>query len=559
MRKMTMVLLVMFSLVLWGCASGDPTPATPVTPTDDPEPASGGEVIIGLERDPERLVTVVRRMRTGVPVHQLIYSSLLQLDEDLEPQPDLAESYEISEDGRTITFYLREDVVFHDGEPLTAHDVAFTYNLMGHPDYVGGMESTVIRFEGLQDSKDGKTDGLSGIQVLNDYTISFTMTDQFAPIWGSFDLGIMPKHILEDRPVADLGIDPFNYNAIGSGPFRLVEYEPDRHIIVDAHDDYFLGRPNLDRIIVRIASPEALLGSWLAGEMDATPIPPGEFDAVANAAHGDPYEFIEPAMHHLRINCQSVFFEDARVRRAVSYAISRQDIVDIVLQGRGMPISQPHPMSWGYNPDIVIEQDLDKAAELMDAAGWTLNPNTGLREKDGVPFIVEMWHLSGTAFDTDIALMVQSYLDELGMEVSLRSMDSSALWSALLPRDQPLDPETYHFMVASTLLTTADPDWKRSALHSSFHPPAGRNHLLFSDAELDEMLEYQATLMDFDERRDYWHNELWPLILEHSPYVGLVQPAEFYAVHNRLEGFSPGPHSRVNNVLNWTVTGSRSR
>ncbi len=561
MRRLSgvMVILFIFALAISACGTQEATPAPTPTPVGDDEPTGppqGGTVTMGLEGDPERFVTTIWPMASAIPVHQLVFGQLVAPNEEMEFVPDLAESVDISQDGLTITFTLRKDVLWHDGEPFTARDVAFTFNMMAHPDYHGGQDIQVAFIEGVEDARAGVTDGMSGIEIIDDHTIAFTCKEPYAPALSQLTMRIIPEHILGDVPIPELDVHEFNYNAIGTGPFRLVEYVPDRHVILEAFDDYFGGRPNIDRIIWRIASHEALLSSWLRQEIDIVSLPVAELDVAEGVAFGYVHEHASERPTYLGLNCQSVYFSDVRVRQALSYALDREEIVDIVIDGNGQPISQNHPATmWAYNPNIPVpEQDLDKAGQLLDDAGWILNTSTGVREKDGIPFDIEMWYVTDREdYQPDLAALVQAQLKPVGINVSLRAWDSPSLWPTVLPRGEAADPDAYEFMIASISITSGDPNWVDRYLVSTTVPPYGINYFLYQNEEMDRLIEQQSQIMDFDERRDFWHNTLWPYINDEMPFVPILNPSRFFAVNNRVVGFDAAINSRVNNVLNWYI------
>jgi len=574
MRKLNAVLIAVMvtTLLLSGCGEGGteatstPMPptatkpssesVTPTPPPAEPAAAEGGSVTLGLQGDPERMISTIWPMASAITIHDLLYSRLMKANPEMKFVPDAAERVEYSEDGRTMTFYLRKDVSFHDGEPLTAHDVAFTYSMIGDPEYNGGQDAFVSWLEGIEDAREGVTEGISGIKVLDDYTISFTSKEPFAPGIVYMGMEIMPEHILGDVPVKELNVHDFNFHPVGSGPFKMVEYVPDRHVILEANPDYFEGRPTIDRIVFRIASYEALVNSWLKQEIDAVPVAINELESVEKADFGFAYEFNSERPTYIGLNCKSVYFNDARVRRAVSLALDREMIVDVILDGRGVPISQVHPPHmWGYTDEIPVpEQDYEAAGALLDEAGWTLNSSTGIREKDGVPFEVELAYVTDReAYQPDLAALVQTQLNPLGLNVSLRAFDSPSLWPLVLPRDGNIDPEAYDFVLASISISNGDPDWLQTYLGSWSMPPLGINYYYFENEEVDKVLKEQATIMDFEERRAYFADVVWPAINQEAPIIPVLAPLTYFAVNNEFEGFMPASNGWSNNVLSWTV------
>jgi len=576
MKKFCILLLFVMvsSLFLTNCGGGaepttPPEPAEPVEPaataepaepTEAPEepeePAEPSTVILGLQGDPERMISNIWPMATSVTILDLLYTSLVRANAAQEFVPEAAERVEFSADGRTLTFHLRKDLTFHDGEPLTARDVAFTYNMMGLPEYNGGHDAYVDWIEGVDEARAGETEGISGIKLIDDYTISFTTPEPFAPALNYANVGILPEHVLGDVPVDELDVHEFNYHPVGSGPYKVTLYEPDRQVVMEAFDDWFEGRPKVDRIIWRISSYEAMLNAWLREEIDAIPLSIDDIESVEGVDFGTTFEYKSSRPTYLGFNCKSAYFSDERTRQAISYAVDRQELVDVILSGRGDALSVLSPIdTWSYAHNIpVIEQDLDKAAALLDEAGWVLNDSTDIREKDGVPFDIELLYVTDReAFAADQAALIQTQIKKVGINVTLKALDSPSLWPLLLPRGEEGDPDGFSIILAGNTLSDSDPDWMQIYLGSWALPPNGINFLLFEDATVDEMLKTQAGMMDFEERKAFWHNELYPVLLEKSPQASLMAPLKYFAVNNRFHGFEPAGNSWGNDVINWTV------
>jgi peptide/nickel transport system substrate-binding protein len=542
---MLAVLLVM-ALVLTSGMALQAAPARRLPP---------GTVILGLEGDPERMVSTIWPVATSRPVFDLLYSSLVKPNDKMEFKADLAEQIRFSADKRTITFMMRKDAKFHDGRPVTAHDVAFTYNMMALPDYNGGQDAFVGFIEGVEDAKAGRTRGMAGVRVVDDYTIQFTTKQAFAPVLARMTMGILPKHILESVPVRQLGTHEFNQKAITSGPYRLVEYTQNRQVVLEANPAYYGGKPKIQRIVFRIASPQALLAAWLDGQLHAADIPVSEIPIVERSGLGKVLSVPSERPTYLGINTKSVFFADDRVRRAVSLALNRDEMVRVILDNRGQAISQVHPPQfWAYTDQIPIpKQDAARASALLDEAGWRMGPNN-VRAKDGRAFEVDIWHVTDReSYQGDLAAMVQQQLGRVGIKLNIRAYDSPSLWPRVLPRDGRIDTNVYHIMVASISILDGDPHWVRTYLHSQQLPPRGINYMYYEDAKMDELLDGQALMTSPVLRKNYWHRVVWPYINEKAPIVPLIAPKRHFAVSNLLKGFAPGTNSRVNNVLNWTV------
>ncbi|NMA61007.1 MAG: hypothetical protein GX956_03880, partial [Firmicutes bacterium] len=187
-----------------------------------------------------------------------VYDGLIYIDAQLQPQPRVAKSWEISDDQLSITFYLHEGIKFHDGVELTADDVAYTYKTILHPEYTGVRFGNFKVLVGAEDYKAGKTTEVPGIEVVDKYTIKFTTNEPYAPLLVAFTYGILPSHILKDIPVGELEKSSFNLHPIGSGPFKFVEFLTDQHVILKANEDYFFGKPNIDTLVFQKVAEDAV-------------------------------------------------------------------------------------------------------------------------------------------------------------------------------------------------------------------------------------------------------------------------------------------------------------
>jgi peptide/nickel transport system substrate-binding protein len=514
-----------------------------------------GTVIMGLEGDPERMVSTIWPVATSRPVHDLLYSSLVRPDEKMQFKGDLAQQIRFSADKRTITFSLRKDAKWQDGRPVTAHDVAFTYNMMALPDYNGGQDGYVSFIDGVEDAKAGRSQGMRGVKVIDDHTISITTKQAFAPALARMTMGILPKHLLESVPVRQLGTHEFNQKAITSGPYRLVEYTQNRQVVLEANPNYYGGKPKVQRIVFRIASPQALVASWLDGQIHAADVPVSEIPVIERSGLGKVISIPSERPTYLGVNTKSPIFGDERVRRALGMALDRDEMVRVILDNRGRAISQVHPPHlWAYNAEMPVPKpDLQRASTLLEEAGWRSGPG-GVRQKDGRPFEVDLWFVTDReAYQKDLAALLQQQAQKVGIKLNLRPYDSPSLWPQVLPRDGRINTNVYHIMLASISILDGDPHWVRTYLHSQQLPPRGINYMYYEDAKMDQLLDGQALMTSAVLRKNYWHRVVWPYINEKSPMIPLLGPQRHFAVNNQLKGFAPGTNSRMNNVVNWTV------
>ncbi len=294
-------------------------------------------------------------------------------------------------DQTVFTVHLRKDSKWHDGEPVTAHDWEWTFKTMAKPEFEGyGSRGFLTQFAGT----DGSGTGDIQIKAIDDYTLEMHLKNPTTPeaFFGSYSYYyyVLPKHLLEDIPVDELGTCDFWDNPIGSGPCKFVSEKPGYEVVLEAYDDYYLGRPQFDKLIYRVMSEETLSSGLLAGEFDVgwnTVTAEEALESLdgKNGLHAD--------LVDNKINIQMVLNNEKfgpEVRHAFELAIDKQLIVDSVLKGYGEPVcSALMPSSPYYNKDLKVEYNPDKAKKMLKEANFDFSQTISLgasnsdREKDG--------------------------------------------------------------------------------------------------------------------------------------------------------------------------------
>ncbi|WP_332629823.1 peptide-binding protein [Halalkalibacter flavus] len=546
-KKLLMLLglALAFMLVLAACGGNDDAPAE--DPADEPteetdedaaegEAAAGGSVILGTSGEPVTFNPLYSQDTASADVIDLIHASLLESDENLELIPMIATDLpEISEDGLEYTFTLNEGVLFHDGEELTAEDVKFTYDIFKNEDYTG--------------PRAGDFTELESVEVIDEYTVTFTLNEVDASFITRHTYGILPKHILEDVPVADLEehMEYNRNNPVGAGPFEFVEYQDGQYIELVAFEDYFAGRPNLDKVTFRVfADTNAELLAFETGEIDWMILPATELATAETYDHGRISSVLALRYDYIGWNNDRAPFDDVRVRQALTMAIDRQLIVDEIMDGRGEVAHAPaSPLSWAY-PDGVTEFDYDPegALELLAEAGWEPGAD-GILEKDGEKFSFEILSNDGNVIRRDIGVIVQQMLAEIGVEAQPRQME----WGAFL--DQ-INPPNYDFdAVVLAWALALDPD--PTAIWHSREIENGLNNISYRNDRVDELAGGNKRIIDQDERAAVI-GEIYEILAEEQPYTFLYYPEQHILLNNRVEGFTHHPRVNMYKLNEWYVS-----
>lgn len=516
----------------------------------------GGTATIAQWSEPGNLNPLIFPTTYDTNIQELVFASLIRPQEDLSFEPDLAESWEVSEDARTLTFTLRENLVWHDGTPLTADDVAFTFSSLAHPDYAGGRFAEISVLEGAEAYRAGEADEVTGIEVVDERTVSFTTTEPFAPflpvIGGIF---ILPEHVYGEVPVGGWQEDPSNREPLGSGPFVFDEYRPGEFVSVSAFDDYWEGRPCLDRLIVRFGDQNTLLAALLGGEIDAAPVPIDGADSVEQEPELELQVVDTLTFQYIGTNLRGPILGDPAVRRAIAHGVNRQAMVDGLLQGYGATLDTVFPTNhWSYPDDVAgIEYDPEEAARLLDEAGWTLAD--GVRTKDGETLSLRLFVPTGNQVRERTAPIIQANLRSLGIEVEIRTMDFATLVTYLLPEEdgtpREVRPDDFDLFLLGFGIER-DPDEYLSYLTAEGMPPNGYNFIGVDDAEVAQAMEEGRVTMDQDERAEIYR-EVGRLMRESLAWIPLYQAQDLYGVNERLVGFEPDVRGVNVNVARWSL------
>jgi len=499
----------------------------------DTGPAYGDLLIEASIGDASTLIPPLASDAASHDVAGLIYNGLVKYDGDLNLVGDLAESWDISEDGLVITFKLRQGVKWHDGAPFTAHDVLFTYQVMVDP-------KTPTAYG--EDYKQVKK-----AEVLDDYTFRVTYPQPFAPALGSWTLAILPKHLLEGQ---DITQSPLARKPVGTGPFKFQEWSAGDKIILSYNPDYFEGRPYLNGYIFLVKPDLATMFLELkAGNIDRMGLTPLQYKRQTAYAKFrrlfNKYKYVSFSYTYLGYNLEDPRFADRRVRQALTQAINKQEIVEGVLLGLGQEATGPYkPGTWFYNPEVPrFSYDPQRAKALLAEAGW--HPNSeGILEKDGKPFEFTILTNQGNDLRVRTGEIIQRRLKEIGIVVKLRTVE----WAAFIK--EFIDKGRFEAVLLGWT-TGQDPDLY-DIWHSSKTKPGELNFIHYKNPEVDRLLEEGRHTFDREKRKQAYFR-FQKIIAEDQPYTFLFVPDALPAVHKRFRGIKPAPAGINYNFPKWYV------
>jgi peptide/nickel transport system substrate-binding protein len=429
-----------------------------------------------------------------------VYDGLLRYDTEMNLVPDLAKDYE-TPDPYTVIFTLRDNVYFHNGEKMTVEDVLFTFDRIRDPDFGSPAASYYENVTSIEAIGDNKVEFKLSTPMVN------TLLHNFAGVNSS----IVSKEFVESG--ANMQVE-----TNGTGPFEITAYVSGDHITLTKNDKYFIeGLPRLDEIVFVIIPEEVSRVSALRnGDVDlATINEPLSLDMLSK----DRFTvYRQPVLSYylLGINNESGPLSDPRVRRALSYAVDREQIIKAVSFGEGSVtgIMNPTVKAWAIPPSEFPEYEYDphKATMLLEEAGYP----------DGFEFSITT--ASRYNFDK-IAQVIQAQLSIIGVKVKIDLVE----WGIFINKWINIDFESFISLNSGSV----SPDLQ---LYRTFHTEGSTNKFNFSNEKVDELLEEGRRVTDYEERKDIY-NELQQILVDQSPILFLYSPNILFASSNAVTGF----------------------
>lgn len=525
-------------LLLSGCERNDEI----VVPAEGEaaRPAHGDTFIEASIGEPSNLLPVLASDSASSDINGLLYNGLVRYDKDLVLEGDLAEAWEVSADGKTITFHLRDGVTWHDGAPLTSADVLFTYQV-----YVDPKTPTSYAEAYRQVTNASTPDPL---------TFVVNYAKPYAPALASWGVAILPKHLLEGVEITK---SPLSRQPVGSGPFRFAEWKAGEKVVLEANPDYYEGRPFINRVVYRIIPDQSTQFLELqSGGLDFMGLTPIQYqtqtDTAAFKRRFNKFRYLAFSYTYLGYNLQRPLFQDRRVRQALSHAINKQEIVEGVLLGLGQPATGPYkPDSWVYNPKVKrYPYAPEQARRLLAEAGWQDSDGDGVLDKDGETFSFTIVTNQGNDLRSKSGEIIQRRFREIGVDVRLRVIE----WASFLK--EFINPGNFDATILGWS-TGPEPD-QYNIWHSSKTGPRELNFVNFKNAEVDELLEWgRRTFVQAERKQAY--DRIQEILAEEQPYTFLYVGESLPAVAKRFRGIEPAPAGITHNFIKWYVPESEQK
>jgi len=535
-------MVAMIATTALACGQAGPPPSTAVPaapPATTAEPSrsaaagGGGTLVVAIGADPGHLNPAITTSGATHTAAELLYNGLVGLDENLEPVPELAESWEIQDGGATYTFRLREGVVWHDGTPFTSADVKFTF------------EEALLKLHARTRASLGPA--LEAIETPDPLTVVFRFRQPYAPLLQQLDVTeapILPRHIYQGSDPAE---NPANLEPVGTGPFAFVSYTPDAEIRLKRNEAYWRpGLPRLDEVVLRVIPETGTQVIELeSGGVDWIWNVPGpdqerlDSDPRIELLQTDRNPGGANCIMTMSFNLERPILADVRLRRAIAQAIDRPQFVERVLFGQGRVAEAPisSGIAWAHASGLPMPAfDPAAANELLDEIGW-VRAGEGTRVAqgvadvaDGTPLGLDFLHFPSFARYGEL---LRAQLAEVGIDLTLR----------------PLDPPVF----AETVFTARDFDTNVISYCNGTDPEIGVRRMFdsaqigpvpFSNAaayrneQVDALFDEAARTLELP-ARGALYRQIQEQVVADLPYLWLVETSSVRAYRLPCQGFIP--------------------
>ncbi|HEX9077004.1 MAG TPA: ABC transporter substrate-binding protein [Anaerolineae bacterium] len=520
------------ALVLGACAGPQPAPTAapppaatsapaqpqattaPAQPTTASQPTakSGGTLRVGLDVDAGTGDPRLARDTSAFRLKELVFNGLVYVKPDYTPAPQLAESWE-NPDPQTWIFKLRKGVKFHNGQELKAEDVKYTFDTELDEKFAAPNRSFYTP--------------IKKVDVVDDYTVKFTLDSAYGPFLTYMDLAILPKAVAEKQG------DQFGNSPVGTGPFKFVSWKRGDTIELEAFNDYFEGRPKLDKVLLKIVPDNsARVVALESGDLDLvlSPLSPQDVTRMQGKAGFKVNRMPAAGYTYISLNTADPALSDVKVRQALSYLVNREQILSSIYKGIGQVAKGPIPPGmWAYSADLPsYDYDPTKAKSLLDDAGWKAGAD-GMRSKDGKPLKLTLRTHTEDPDRRQVIEVLQAEFTKAGIQADTNVIDFATMLN---------DMTAGKYQVAVIgWLNLANPD---RAMFRQFTIGGAGNYGKYNNPDVDKLIKDARTTLDQAKAKDLYQTATRQIVQD-APYI-FLQYQEYITIHKaNLNGFVMNP------------------
>ncbi|MFN2433318.1 MAG: ABC transporter substrate-binding protein, partial [Gemmatimonadota bacterium] len=454
----------------------------------------------------------------------------------IDVRPGLADSLRFTPDSLSVDFFLHPGLTWHDGHPLSAHDVVFAHRICKAPEVNWSAASWLDR--------------ITNVEALDSLTVRFTFDGRYMyQVQDAVVCYPLPEHILGDVPLGQLREHPFNRRPVGSGPFRFVSWTQDQEVVIEANPDFALGRPHLNRVTYRVIPDQTSLATQIQnGDIDVWPRFQPSFypqleadpDLRINSYPGRSYAYVA-------WNTNDPLFASKEVRQALTIAIDRGQIVDALLNGQGKVGTQPLISTiWAH--DEAIEPypfDRERAKAMLEEAGWRDTDGDGIRDKDGQPFSFTILTNADNLTRVDVLTILQQQLRDVGVAARPSTMEFNTFIERLLAHD-------FQAAVAGWSVGI------KAELTPTFGTGEPFNFVSAENARVDSLALAAESERDRAKAKGIW-SQAQREIVDQAYYSFLYQLNDMHAIDRRFQAVDMNAYGWDYNLDEWYVPEGRQK
>lgn len=488
-----------------------------------------------LSAEPDLLNPILTMDAYGSRIESFLYDSLLERDpKTLAFRPKLASRWEVSTDHLTFTFHLRRDVRWHDGTPLTAHDVVYSYERIQDPQ----IEAPQLRVY----YKDVKS-----VTAHDDYTVQFVFKEPyFLALEFCSGLPVIPRHL--HGKGAAFNESPYNRTPVGSGPYRFVRWDTGKKLVLTRNEEYYDKKPDIRTIeFIIIPDSSVALLALKKGLLDLMSLQAIQWVKQTESdkfkTHFNKLNYYTPGYRYLGWNMRDPLFSDKRVRQAMTRLVDRQTMINKLEFSLGKIVTGPFfALGPDYNTSIPpVPYDPEGARRLLQEAGWTDHDGDAILDKDGRKFEFTFLFPSAAKSTERMATILKENLAQMGITMRIEQME----WAVFLDHINKRD-----FQATGLAWSMGFENDPYQVWHSS-QTQKGSNFVGFSNPEVDHLIETARREFDVPKRRALFHR-IHQIIHEEQPYTFLYTSPSLIAVDNRFGNVNIYPGGL--DMLEWIIT-----
>jgi peptide/nickel transport system substrate-binding protein len=570
-KRLTLfAVLLITALLLAACPQ--PEPVAPVAPGVDPAapgvtpaapgevvaPTAGGIFIEATSDDPSILNPIIYSGTNSADVIDKIFPRLLGQDPftgEIVPT-DLAESWEVSEDGLIWTFNLRDDIFWTDGEQVDSSDFRFTYE--------------AIADDQVETPRKYMVDNLAGIETPDPQTIIVTFFDVKCDGLTDLNSRLLPSHLFADD-FSDIMTSPENdAPSVSAGPVIFNDWIRDDRVTTLSNPDYFRGAPFMQGWIYReVPDPGARLAQLQTGEANMVTLQPEQLTTAELAGNVNIYRFEDDGYDYIALNMANPanplpgldeegnpveqdphpILGDKRVRQAIAHALDYDTIIDQVYLGQGyrMAANVLPAIEWAHNDALEpYPYDPDRAIELLEEAGWMDN-GAGVRERDGQTLTLNLLTNAGNTTREDLGALAQDQLGNIGFEINFEAIEFGSMLTEM-------DNQTFDMVIIGWTGLGSDPNDDAFWSRQYDVPGSGFNFVSFHNERVDELLQLGVSVPGCDpQERAPYYMEIQEIIHDEVPYVFVRGRISNIGYTDNWQGINPGPWEFYHNMEQWSL------